>query len=193
MGETKGIYKAMLAVMQDVPPISKNSKNKHFGYNFRGIDDVYQVLNPILAKHGVFMTMERINGETIRWHFHHEDGSSVYSDMKHWQGGNTFQHDGMAVSYSQRNVLTSTFLIPTKQGDLDSVEEELPSKTDAKKQEKKIKDEIMDVVCGEFDGQWGVSEKGLAKQIYEKLTPLPDDYEPGMIKILLDEILAGGE
>ena len=49
------IYKAISAVMADIAKegIAKDRKNEQQGYRFRGIDDVYNALSPILAKHGV--------------------------------------------------------------------------------------------------------------------------------------------
>jgi len=53
MSEVAKVYAAIAAVMADisVDGISKDRKNQQQGYNFRGIDDVYNALSPILAKH----------------------------------------------------------------------------------------------------------------------------------------------
>ena len=55
MSENIGIYAAINAVQTDLNKegITKNRKNQQQGYNFRGIDDVYNALSPLLAKHGV--------------------------------------------------------------------------------------------------------------------------------------------
>jgi hypothetical protein len=49
------VYKAINAVQSDlaVVGISKANRNQQQGYNFRGIDDVYNALSPLLAKHGL--------------------------------------------------------------------------------------------------------------------------------------------
>lgn len=49
------IYKAINAVQHDLSKvgISKDSVNSFDKYNFRGIDAVYNVLSPLLAKHGL--------------------------------------------------------------------------------------------------------------------------------------------
>lgn len=51
--QTKAVYAAIAAVMSDMASegISKGRRNLQQGYNFRGIDDVYNALAPILAKH----------------------------------------------------------------------------------------------------------------------------------------------
>ena len=50
-----GIYAAINAVQTDLNKegITKNRKNQAQNYNFRGIDDVYNALSPLLAKHGL--------------------------------------------------------------------------------------------------------------------------------------------
>ena len=51
------VYKAIAAVMGELAQsgISKNRKNVQQNYSFRGIDDVYNALAPILSKHGLLM------------------------------------------------------------------------------------------------------------------------------------------
>ena len=49
------VYKAIAAVSGDLARegIGKDHRNSQQGYNFRGIDDVYNALAPLLAKHGL--------------------------------------------------------------------------------------------------------------------------------------------
>jgi hypothetical protein len=49
------VYTAIAAVMDEISKagISKDRKNDQQGYNFRGIDDVYNAMAPILAKNGL--------------------------------------------------------------------------------------------------------------------------------------------
>lgn len=49
------VYAAINAVQADLAKIgiSKNRSNEQQHYNFRGIDDVYNALSPLLAKHGL--------------------------------------------------------------------------------------------------------------------------------------------
>lgn len=54
--ETKQVYKAINAVQADlsIEGIAKNRRNSQgAGYNFRGIDEVYNAVSPLLAKHGL--------------------------------------------------------------------------------------------------------------------------------------------
>lgn len=51
------VYSAIRAVMADlsIEGIAKTGRNQQQGYNFRGIDAVYNALSPILAKNGLLM------------------------------------------------------------------------------------------------------------------------------------------
>lgn len=51
------VYVAIAAVMADLGKegISKDRKNDQQGYKFRGIDDVYNALSPILSRHNLCM------------------------------------------------------------------------------------------------------------------------------------------
>lgn len=52
-GDVPAVYSAIAAVMADIAKegISKDRRNQQQGYNFRGIDEVYNALSPILARH----------------------------------------------------------------------------------------------------------------------------------------------
>jgi hypothetical protein len=47
------IIKALVQVMGDVGVIRKTQRNQAQNFNFRGIDDVYNAVQPVLVKHGV--------------------------------------------------------------------------------------------------------------------------------------------
>ena len=55
MSESKQVYKAIANVMADlsVYGIAKDRKNTGQGYNFRGIDDIYNALSGLLSTHGL--------------------------------------------------------------------------------------------------------------------------------------------
>lgn len=59
------IYQAMRGVMADIGSIgiSKDRKNQQQGYQFRGVDDVYNEMNPLFAKHGLLMLPRVISSE----------------------------------------------------------------------------------------------------------------------------------
>ncbi len=70
--KTPGIYTAMAAILADFPVVGKENKNPSQGYNYRGVDDAYAHLHPLLAKHGVFTSVTKLNvrfesaGETAK-------------------------------------------------------------------------------------------------------------------------------
>jgi hypothetical protein len=61
------VYRAINAVQADLSSvgITKDRKNQQQGYNFRGIDDVYNVLSPLLAKHNLVILPRVISRECV--------------------------------------------------------------------------------------------------------------------------------
>jgi hypothetical protein len=61
------VYSAIAAVMGDLAKegISKDRKNQTQGYSFRGIDDVYNALSPILARHNLCMLPRILSRELV--------------------------------------------------------------------------------------------------------------------------------
>lgn len=60
------IYERMVSIIEELPAIGKNQRNQEQNFMFRGYDDVMNALNPLLAKHGVFVVpdvIERVTGE----------------------------------------------------------------------------------------------------------------------------------
>jgi hypothetical protein len=66
--DRRTVYERMVAVIAELPAIGKTQKNTQQNFMFRGHDDVMNALNPLLAKHGVFIVpdvLERITGERV--------------------------------------------------------------------------------------------------------------------------------
>ena len=61
------VYKAISAVQADLAKegIGKDRKNLMQGYNFRGIDDMYNALAPLLAKHGLCVLPRTLSRECV--------------------------------------------------------------------------------------------------------------------------------
>lgn len=61
------VYKAIAAVMADLSKegISKGRKNQQQGYAFRGIDDVYNALAPVLSAHGLVCLPRVLSREVV--------------------------------------------------------------------------------------------------------------------------------
>lgn len=124
------IYELMPKIMADVPSIGKDRKNTQQGYNFRGIDDVYNALNGILAKHHVFMSAEVLDvkreerpsksGGTmafvqahVRYRFNAPDGSYITTDSLGEGMDSGDKATAKAMSTAQKYALFQAFLIPT--------------------------------------------------------------------------------
>ena len=73
------VFQAIANVMRDMAAdgISKARKNQQQGYNFRGIDDVYNALSPVMAKHGLVM-LPRILSRTCDERMSAKGGTLFY-------------------------------------------------------------------------------------------------------------------
>lgn len=67
MTTTPKIFTAIAAVMAEIGAegISKDRRNQQQGYNFRGIDEVYNALSPILAKHKLCILPRILTREVV--------------------------------------------------------------------------------------------------------------------------------
>ena len=61
------VYKTIAAIQAELAKtgISKDRKNEQQGYKFRGIDDVYSALSPLLAKHGLCILPRMLSREVV--------------------------------------------------------------------------------------------------------------------------------
>lgn len=126
------IYAAMAEVMKKVTPIAKSGYNTMQKFNFRGIDDIYNALNGIMAEAGVFSLPEVIEQSTeerqaksggtniyrlykIRYTFYCSDGSSVSSVVvgEGMDSGDKASNKAMAVAH--KYALLQAFCIPTQE------------------------------------------------------------------------------
>jgi hypothetical protein len=134
--EVKNIYQALAAVMKEVGAIGKNQKNAQQKFNFRGIDDVYNHVQPLMAKHGVFSVPTVLNERTedrqtrsggnliyriltIKYTFYAEDGTSVEA----MDSGDKGANKAMAVGH--KYALLQVLSIPTE--DMPDPDSETPT------------------------------------------------------------------
>lgn len=124
------IFELMSRVMASIDPISKDRKNEHFNYKFRGIDDVMNSLHPALTKYGVFYipeilssedsTIQRSKGPAIRvkvkikYTFYAPDGSWVASVVSGEGVDNEDKASNKAMSAALKYMLLQVFCIPTE-------------------------------------------------------------------------------
>lgn len=125
------IFRAMVGVMRDCGAIGKENKNKEQNYLFRGIDDAYNELHSILAKHGVFTTSSILETESntgtaksgkpfyvarvlVKYTFWALDGSSVSSEVWGWGFDYSDKSANKAQAVAHKYALLQAFAIPTK-------------------------------------------------------------------------------
>lgn len=145
------IYQSITKIMEEVPSIGKTQRNKTQGFMYRGIDDVMNALQPLLAKNKVFIVpeiLEQTREERttskggnliysickIKYKFYAEDGSSVESIMigEGMDSGDKATNKAMAIA--MKYALFQVFCIPTDEmKDPDSeTPEQSTKKNDAK-------------------------------------------------------------
>lgn len=126
------IYQSINAVMEDLGPIAKDSKNDKQNYKFRGIDAVMNALSPALTKHKIFVAPEVIsvtreaktssNGSTlqysiltVKYTFYAEDGSSVSATVvgEGMDSGDKASNKAMSTAF--KYACFQVFCIPTEE------------------------------------------------------------------------------
>jgi hypothetical protein len=125
------IFEAMAKVMEEVEAIGKEKTNQSQGFKYRGIDQVYNDLHPLLAKHKIFTTPkvieqqreERVNKNgtvlfysrvTMQYTFWTVDGTSVDCSAigEGMDSGDKATNKAMAIAH--KYALLQTFCIPTE-------------------------------------------------------------------------------
>lgn len=128
----KNIYQSLNAIMQEVDAIGKNKKNQQQGYSFRGIDDMYNALQPLFKTHQVFITSNVLESKreerqtakggvliyTIakcQFKFYANDGSFVESVLEGEAMDSGDKSTNKAMSTALKYALMQMFLIPTEE------------------------------------------------------------------------------
>lgn len=156
----KNIHQAMVAIMRDAGHIGKDTRNQQQGFNYRGIDDVYNALHSLMARHGVFCTTECLDRwreerttpkggvlaftvTRIKFTFWAEDGSCVSSviDGEGMDSGDKSTNKSLAIAH--KYALLQAFCIPTKEmADPDAESPELGYKRISEQQVSTLMDMI---------------------------------------------------
>jgi len=106
----KELYKALANFQQEVPVILKDTSG--FGYKYADLPAIFEVINPLLKKHGMGFT-QLVNGTQIKTIiFHVTTGETLESNTDIPQGVslkgmNDFQVLGSAITYIKRYALSS--------------------------------------------------------------------------------------
>lgn len=132
MADTPKIFSAINAVMRDLGAVTKDKRNQQQGFNYRGVDDVMNALNPQMVKHNLFCVPEVIRQEreerktvkgnnliysivTMRYTLYAEDGSSIQAVVvgEGMDSGDKATNKAMAISY--KYAMFQIFSIPTEE------------------------------------------------------------------------------
>jgi len=115
----KHLFKALAAFQQEAPVIHKGTKG--YGYSYADLPAIFEVINPLLKKHGLGFT-QLINTNEEKHYlvtvlFHVETGEQLQSSTLipevELKGMNTFQSFGSGVTYFRRYALSSALGIIT--------------------------------------------------------------------------------
>ena len=151
MSDTAKIHGAIAKVMADLGAIGKDRQNKEQGFMFRGIDQVYNALHPLMAKHKVF-TVPRVvdvyaradrptrSGGIITYTLlkmeydfvSGEDGSKITVGPMLAEGADTGdKSSNKAMAIGHKYALFQLFLIPTEEGAADDPDLTIPEPVQA--------------------------------------------------------------
>jgi len=105
----KNLFKALADFQQEVPVIHKGTKG--YGYSYADLPTIFEVINPLLKKHGLGFTQELDGGALVTTIFHCDSGewraSRVDIPMIDLKGMNAYQSFGSGVTYYRRYALSS--------------------------------------------------------------------------------------
>ena len=126
------IFQSITKILEEVPAIGKTKTNTIQNFKFRGIDDVMNTFQPLLAKHKVFIVpqvLEQTREERqtskggnliysickIKYIFYAEDGSSVEAIVvgEGMDSGDKATNKAMAIA--MKYAMFQVFCIPTEE------------------------------------------------------------------------------
>lgn len=135
--DTPQIYGLIAAIMKESEPLAKKRYNEQQKFNYRGIDDLYNELQPLFAKHGVFTAPEVLSTDpgtintkagnilqsvriVYRFHFYAPDGSSVFADAVGEASDTLDKSSNKAASTAHKYALLQILMLPTKEKETDT-------------------------------------------------------------------------
>ena len=134
----KNLFKSLAAFQQECPIIHKATSG--YGYTYADLPDIFKVINPLLAKHGLAFT-QLINVDGIHsMVFHVESGEQIncvtpIPQGVQLKGMNDFQVLGSAITYIRRYALSAMLGLVTDK-DIDASGEQTTAPKAPVKQEK---------------------------------------------------------
>jgi hypothetical protein len=124
----KNLLKALATFQQEVPVIHKGTSG--YGYTYADLPAIFEVINPLLKKHGLGFT-QLICGQSVKTIvFHAESGEQLECSTEipqgvQLKGMNDFQVLGSAITYIRRYALSAALGLVTDK-DTDAAGEQAP-------------------------------------------------------------------
>jgi hypothetical protein len=153
----KHLFKSLAEFQQEVPTIHKATQG--FGYTYADLPKIFEVINPLLKKHGLGFT-QLINGtELVTIVFHVETGETIESKTAipqgvQLKGMNDFQVLGSAISYLRRYCISSILgIVSDKDTDAGGEQIKVEVKNESKKvaiDDKRLAKAIKAITEGEY-------------------------------------------
>ncbi len=106
----KNLYKSLADFQQEVPVIHKGTSG--YGYSYADLPAIFEIINPLMKKHGMGFTQMVDEGVIVTNVFHCESGELISSRTSipqgvQLKGMNEFQVLGSAITYIRRYALSS--------------------------------------------------------------------------------------
>jgi hypothetical protein len=152
----KHLFKALADFQQEVPVIHKGTQG--YGYSYADLPKIFEVINPLLQKHGLGFT-QLINDTGVKTIlFHTESGENIFSETPipqnvQLKGMNDFQVLGSAITYIRRYSISALLGIITDK-DTDAAGEQVKHETKKPKIEgERFLKAIEAIRAGEFTAE----------------------------------------
>lgn len=187
--DTPKIYESISKCMEEIGAINKDTKSQKQGYMYRGIDAVYNALQPVLIKNHVFVVPEVLDqyreerkGSSggnliysilkVKYTFYAEDGSYVCATVTGEGMDSGDKASNKAMSAAFKYACFQTLCIPTdemKDSDAETPPASLPAAG-----EKIMRRDILRL-AGEFGDMRGRKANEVMSAVWEKCRFAPSE------------------
>lgn len=207
------VHERMVAILAELPAIGKGQRNTEQNFMYRGHDDVLNALNPLLAKHGVYVVPDVVDRVTdrretrggrimfevnlhVRYTFVAADGSSMTASA--WGEGTDMgdKATNKAMTMAFKNILAQSFAVSTEEGRALDVDGTTAEETVARGQAQREEDAAearrkrIGALCKTLDEQTKRAEGDWEKAVGEAVTT---EYGVPLSDLRLEELEAVGK
>lgn len=145
------LFKALADFQQEVPTIHKGTQG--YGYSYADLPKIFEVINPLMQKHGLGFTQCLNGSDLVTIIFHSESGEKLESStpipLVQLKGMNDYQSFGSGITYFRRYCLSAMLGLVTDK-DTDAGGEQTGKKLPKLNNERFCK-ALESIVKGEYD------------------------------------------